>query len=94
MSPESTKFDQYVHLHMSMLHRVEEYGDNHIEGEYLVLSFDTKYRGIWQCRWTGNGMSEFPSQHPFESLTDDEQKAINEIGTYVFYVTHNTIPNT
>ena len=78
---------------MSLLHRVEEYGDNHIEGQYLSLSFETKYRGIWQCRWTNQGMSEFAAEPSFESLRGAEQQAIKEIAPYVFYLTHGNFPN-
>lgn len=78
---------------MSLLHRIEKYGNNHIEGPFLELSFDTEYRGIWQCHLALNGMSQFSSEPPLESLKKEEQEAIKEIGMVVFYFTHGKVPN-
>lgn len=79
---------------MSMLHRIEKYGRNHIEGEFLLLSFDTEYRGIWQCRWTMQGMDQLRDEPPLESLKQSEQDAIREIGLIVFTFTFGELPKT
>lgn len=76
---------------MAMFNGIEDYGDNHIEGEYIELAFDTKYRGIWQCRWTQAGMSQYASEPPFESLTTSEQKQIREEAQIVFKLTHGKV---
>jgi hypothetical protein len=78
---------------MSSFHRLENYGCNHIEGEFIEPSFETKYRGIWQCRWTIKGMDEFASEPPFESLTKSEQREIKTVSRIVFYFTHGKVPN-
>jgi hypothetical protein len=78
---------------MSMFHRLEKYGTNHIDGDYICVSFETEHRGIWQCRWSESGMGEFPSEPPFESLRESEQAEIKEVGLIVFKLTHDNIPN-
>ncbi len=78
---------------MSLLHRVEDYGYKDNNKGYISLSFNTKYRGIWQCLWTNKGMSEFPAEPSFESLKAEEQQTIEEVGPYVFYLTHGNFPN-
>ena len=77
---------------MSILHRVEKYGDNHIEGKFVNLSFDTKFRKHWQCRVTNTGLHEFAAEPPLHSLTGEEQKAIKEIAGIVYYFTHDEWP--
>ncbi len=77
---------------MSSFHRIENYGNNHIKGAFLELSFDTEYRGYWQCRVTNTGLSEYSSEPPFESLKADEQKEIKEVAGIVFYLTHDEWP--
>lgn len=72
---------------MSILYRVEDFYENHIEGPVVELTFDTKYRGKWQCRCTGNQIKEYNSEPPFESLTKEEQKQIKQIAQYVHYIT-------
>lgn len=77
---------------MTIFHRIEDYGDNHIEGKFLTLSFNTAHRGIWQCRFTNNGMDQYPQEPAFHTLKSEEQTAIKEIGGIVFYFTHNEWP--
>lgn len=77
---------------MSILSRVEKYGLDPAEGRYLRLSFETEYRGVWQCRWSHTGMSEFPNEPPFESLKQSEQEAVEEIGPIVFFLTFGEWP--
>jgi hypothetical protein len=77
---------------MTIFHRLEKYGTNHIEGKFITVSFDTEYRGVWQCRWTTNGMDTFPQEPPLHSLKAEEQTAIKEIGPIVFYFTHDEFP--
>jgi len=72
---------------MSILHRVEDFYHNHIEGNVVELSFNTKYRGVWQCRVTVGNIKEYNSEPPFESLTEEEQQKIKQIGRYVHSVT-------
>lgn len=73
---------------MAMLDRLEAYGDSQIEGKYLQLSFDTKYRGIWQCRWSEDGgMSQYAAEPPFESLTKEEQKQVRQECQIIFLFT-------
>jgi hypothetical protein len=73
---------------MTIFHRIEDYGTNHIEGEYLTISFDTKYRGIWQCSITHNGLQQYPQEPDLHTLKEEEQEAVKEIGGIVFYLTH------
>lgn len=78
---------------MPMLNRIENYGNNHIEGEFLELAFDTEYRGIWQCRWTMTGMSQYSSEPPLESLKKAEQKQIRRESLIIFKFTFGKLPN-
>lgn len=74
------------------LHRVEYYGDNHVEGAYVSLSFYTQHRGIWQCRWTETGMREYAEEPPFESLKEAEQQYIERAAAIIFLLTHGKPP--
>jgi hypothetical protein len=78
---------------MPMLNSIEKYGDNHIDGCFVVLSFDTDHRGIWQCRFSESGMGQFASEPPFESLKESEQKQVKREGMIIFIFTHSFAPN-
>lgn len=68
---------------MSILHRVEDVHDHHV-ARYVTLSFDTKYRGIWQCKYGSSGITEFASEPPFETLTKEEQEEVEKVGAIVW----------
>lgn len=82
---------------MTILHNVERYGtrgdwrDPSAE-KFVELSFETKYRGIYQCGCNDSGLYHFQSEPPFESLTKEEQNEIKEISKIVFYITHGKLP--
>jgi hypothetical protein len=77
---------------MSILYDIEEWRFSPHAGNSVILSFETKYNGIWQCIWNNNGMSEFSEEPPFHTLTKDVQEEIQTIGPFVFYRTFGELP--
>lgn len=77
---------------MSIFHRLEEYGQNAIYGKYVIVSFETKYRGIWQCRWTETGRDSIKPEPSIETLTEEEQRQVDLIGPIVYTFTYGQPP--
>jgi hypothetical protein len=78
---------------MAEFHRLEAYGYDHKEGNFLNISFRTGYRGIWQCHVTESGIGEFTNEPSFQTLKSADRKDIKEISMVVFYLTHNEVPS-
>lgn len=78
-----------------MFHRLEKYAFNIPEGNYVVVSFETDHRGIWQCTWRETGIDEtaLTSEPPLHTLKKEEQKEVKEVGPIVFYLTHGEWPD-
>lgn len=74
-----------------MLHRIESWGEDHVRGPYVDLSFETEHHGIWQCKWTESGLGQFTDEPQFHFLLAEEQTAIKQIAPIVFYFTHGEI---
>jgi len=75
---------------MVTFHDIEKYGIDS-EGEpFVELSFKTEHRGIFQCGWDGE-LYQFSSEPPFNTLKGSEQKDIEEIAKFVFYITHGEL---
>lgn len=77
---------------MSMLHRIERYGGNYPDGAFVEASFKTNHRGYWQCRVTSDGMKQFASEPPFETLRASEQRQIKQTAAIIFYFTFGAWP--
>jgi hypothetical protein len=58
----------------------------------VYLSFDTKYRGTWECLWTYDGLEEYDIEPSFYELTEEEQQEIHEIGPFIYYLSFGEIP--
>lgn len=66
---------------MSILHRVEEY---HTDGPGVILSFDTKAHGYWQCMYTESGLRELTTEPSIEMLTTEEREEVLRISKIVY----------
>lgn len=76
---------------MSEFHRVEGIGVSP-KSKYVIVSFKTTYRGIWQCKYAHNGLTKFAGEPPFESLSAESQKEVETVGPYIFYLTYGEWP--
>lgn len=78
---------------MTIFHRLERYGHSGpLENTYIIVSYETQHRGLWQCKFSNSGLRELDAEPPFESLTAEEQRAVKEIGAIVYYFTHEELP--
>lgn len=77
---------------MTIVHRLEDSGFNIPRGNYIIVSFETEYRGIWQCKWTEVGLEELDVEPSIETLKTKHEQAIREIGPIMFYFTHGLWP--